>query len=67
MITSKELIKGVFILDLIYKELKKLVDDYDRCETSKTRELILEDIMLLSEALCEQNSTKNEPKIRIKT
>ena len=42
-------------MNLIYKELRKLVDDYYRCDSLEIKELILNDIMLLSEALHEYN------------
>lgn len=38
-------------MELIYKELIKLLDDYNRCECLKTKELIRSDIQLLTEAV----------------
>ena len=39
-------------MNLIYKELTKLIDDYYRCESIVLKEQILSDIQLLTEALC---------------
>lgn len=46
-------------MDLILKELNKLVDDYKRCHDSLIKECILQDIILLREALTLLN-TKDE-------
>lgn len=41
----------MFVIGLIYKELIKLIDDYQRCEYLMIKELIQCDIQLLTEAL----------------
>ncbi|MFJ7828521.1 hypothetical protein [Psychrobacillus sp. NPDC096623] len=38
-------------MNIIYKELIKLMDDYYKCDSMMTKELILSDIKLLTEAL----------------
>ena len=38
-------------MTIIYKELIKLMDEYYKCDSLMTKEMILSDIQLLTEAL----------------
>ena len=51
MINAKVLLKEMFVISLIYKELIKLIDDYYKCECLEIKEHIKCDIQLLTEAV----------------
>lgn len=48
--------QGDIAMNLIYKELLNLVNDYYKCECIEIKELILSDIQFLTEELCKMES-----------
>lgn len=52
---TKDLIKEGLAINLIYHELTRLVDDYYKCDNYQIKELILNDINFLSEAILKED------------